>query len=525
MRLCVNQNGERIEDKDINILHVMANESFAEFANNLQKEIEQESGVKFGVMQLSLLTGLSYTETKTVERTVTPEQAKKVVEVLKTVGAIDNKGNVLKNITQHTIDTIELPQEIEEIKPLIATIVNSEDTKNEVSSSVVPSVSIENITGKTYTETIVVEKTLTYEDAVEIMAHAENSGHINKEGKITKKGEDAIKDGTFAVPDRLRAIKDRVAEIANRANRKPPIRDASKDVVVRLKKQIVENDPVFKAIWERIEHRTSYRLQLDTEQFVKNAVKKLKAMPVLPKAHIVTQVADILIQQAGVGHREREIKTIDVDSQYNVMPNATTILRKAALVPKKVVKRVIDESGRGLDFINNPQMFIEKCTEILIDARMELSIEGIKYVKLTDEKYGLELFDSKELLANLDKNAVAVERSVYDHVIYDNSAVEKSFAKALDDDPEVKLFFKMPRGFKIDTPIGAYNPDWCVYMERNGEEKLYFVLETKGSTSDFDLRLKEILKIECGKRHFEALENDVELRVADNWGRFKKDVK
>ena len=35
LRLCVNQDGERIEDRNINILHVMANESFAEFADNL----------------------------------------------------------------------------------------------------------------------------------------------------------------------------------------------------------------------------------------------------------------------------------------------------------------------------------------------------------------------------------------------------------------------------------------------------------------------------------------------------------
>ena len=54
MRLCVNQDGERIEDRNINLLHVMANESFAEFADTLQKEIEEETGVKFGILQLDL---------------------------------------------------------------------------------------------------------------------------------------------------------------------------------------------------------------------------------------------------------------------------------------------------------------------------------------------------------------------------------------------------------------------------------------------------------------------------------------
>ena len=68
-------------------------------------------------------------------------------------------------------------------------------------------------------------------------------------------------------------------------------------------------------------------------------------------------------------------------------------------------------------------------------------------------------------------------------MVYDSSTIEKPFAVALDNDPDVKFFFK------IQTPIGTYNPDWAVYLTKNGEEKLYFVLETKGSTDFFDLRV------------------------------------
>ena len=121
-----------------------------------------------------------------------------------------------------------------------------------------------------------------------------------------------------------------------------------------------------------------------------------------------------------------------------------------------------------------------------------------------------EIFDSEEMLANLDRNAVTVNNSLYDHVIYD-SETESRFAQSLDNDPDVKLFFKMPSRFKIETPIGTYNPDWAVYLEYNGDKKLYFVLETKGTISLFDLRTPEQLKIQCGKAHFEALENNVVL--------------
>ena len=108
------------------------------------------------------------------------------------------------------------------------------------------------------------------------------------------------------------------------------------------------------------------------------------------------------------------------------------------------------------------------------------------------------------MIANLDRNAVQVEHSVYDYLIYD-SGVESRFAKSLDEDPDVKMFFKIPRRFKIDTPIGAYSPDWAVFLEKDGEQKLYFVLESKGTTSLFDLRTPERLRIHCGKQHFDSL--------------------
>ena len=92
---------------------------------------------------------------------------------------------------------------------------------------------------------------------------------------------------------------------------------------------------------------------------------------------------------------------------------------------------------------------------------------------------------------------------------------------ALDNDPDVKMFFKIPDRFKIETFIGTYNPDWTVYRTNNGEEKLYFTLEAKGNTSFMDSRTKEQPKIHCGKQHFKAPENEVELRVATNWGALK----
>jgi type III restriction enzyme len=63
--------------------------------------------------------------------------------------------------------------------------------------------------------------------------------------------------------------------------------------------------------------------------------------------------------------------------------------------------------------------------------------------------------------------------------------------------------------FKIETSIGTYNPDWAIYMDKDGVEKLYCVIETKGTTRLEELRGDEESKIKCGAEHFPALNNGV----------------
>ena len=100
--------------------------------------------------------------------------------------------------------------------------------------------------------------------------------------------------------------------------------------------------------------------------------------------------------------------------------------------------------------------------------------------------------------------------------------MEKPLAKALDDDPDVKMFFKIPSRFKIDTPIGTYNPDWAVFLEKEGEEKLYFVLESKGTTNLFGLRPEEKLKIHCATEHFKEISNgEVKFEVIATYDKLR----
>ncbi len=258
------------------------------------------------------------------------------------------------------------------------------------------------------------------------------------------------------------------------------------------------------------------------DELVRRSVDGLRNMEAIPKARIITQTADIQIDNPGVTYIERGIKTAALEDSYSSLPNILAIIGGQTLTKRATVAEILKQSGRLQDFLNNPQMFIENATQIILDVRRTLAIDGISYKKLYGEEYYVqEIFDSAELIANLDRNAVAVDHSVYDYIVYDSTTVEKPFALALDNDPDVKMFFKLPSRFKVDTPIGTYNPDWAVYVEIDGSKKLYFILETKGKTNELDLRGREDLKIRCGKAHFKAIGSSAELYVATKWNDFK----
>ncbi len=338
--------------------------------------------------------------------------------------------------------------------------------------------------------------------------------------------EKISKDNKLDLSERYsKAAQRAIIQALEKADNRPVIRDANKEVTVKLKKQAILS-PEFRELWDKIKQKTTYRVNIDTETLIKNCVKELSEMPVIPKAKLVSSTAEIELENAGVSSTEMHRRSLDIAGSYEVLPDIVRLISAETLLKRSDIIRILQESGRIKDFINNPQGFYEKALEIISRNRHSLAIDGIKYVKLAGEEYYVqEIFDSAELLANLDRNAVQVEHSVYDYLIYD-SGVESRFAKSLDEDPDVKMFFKIPPRFKIETPIGSYNPDWAVFLEKDGEQKLYFVLETKGTTSLFDLRSPERLKIHCGKQHFDALQDGIlfsEQPVKD-WKEFKINV-
>ncbi len=196
------------------------------------------------------------------------------------------------------------------------------------------------------------------------------------------------------------------------------------------------------------------------------------------------------------------------------LPDLLTDLQDKTQLTRRSLARILTGSGRLDDFKRNPQQFIELATESINRTKRLAIVDGIRYQRIgDDEYYAQELFEQEELTGYM-KNMLAATKSVYEHVVYDSSGIERTFAEDLEKNEAVKVYAKLPGWFKVPTPLGTYNPDWAVLVEKDGTEKLYFVVETKSSLFTDDLRDKESAKIECGKAHFKA------LAVGDNPAEF-----
>jgi type III restriction enzyme len=190
-------------------------------------------------------------------------------------------------------------------------------------------------------------------------------------------------------------------------------------------------------------------------------------------------------------------------SETIALPDLLSELQDRTQLTRRSLVDVLQRSGRLDDFKVNPQQFMDVAAQYINRYKQHAIVDGIRYRPLGDGYvWAQELFETTELLGYL--NALPVKKSVFESVLYD-SGVERSFADALEKNEAVKLYVKLPSWFSIPTPLGGYNPDWAVVIEDEGVDKLYFVVETKGSLVALDLRTGESDKIDCGIRHFEAL--------------------
>jgi type III restriction enzyme len=192
------------------------------------------------------------------------------------------------------------------------------------------------------------------------------------------------------------------------------------------------------------------------------------------------------------------------ESEHRQIPDLLTYLQRETELTRSTLAEILIDSGRLPDVALNPQQFLDQAVGAIRRTLNQMIIDGIKYEKIDGEIYELLLFEEKEIEAYLTR-LVDVQNSIYDCVEVD-SEVERDFAKAMSQREDIKLFFKLPAWFRVETPIGTYNPDWAIVKQERGQpHKLYLVRETKSTTEHAKLRQSESDKLRCGKAHFDSL--------------------
>lgn len=269
-------------------------------------------------------------------------------------------------------------------------------------------------------------------------------------------------------------------------------------------------DEDFKELWERIKHRTRYSVDFDTEELVKESAAAISEMPEIVAPKIVTEKRDLEITESGVDTSLLAFREDSVAYGGRYIPDLIGHIQRETELTRKTISRILTASGRLKDMKTNPQQFMDSATRAIKKTLDDLMIDGIKYEKLTGEnaEYEMMLFAEKEINGYEDR-MLEVEKSIYDAIEYD-SETERSFARDLESMQDIKLFVKLPGWFKVETPIGTYNPDWAIVKRE--EERLYLVSETKSDLDPAKRRKEENVKIECGKAHFDALP-DVDYKV------------
>ena len=286
------------------------------------------------------------------------------------------------------------------------------------------------------------------------------------------------------------------------------IKNADDRRIIRTREAVLQSE-AFKALWERIKYKTTYRVDFNNDKLITDCAKAILDCPPITKTRAQFRKADIAIGKGGVTAEETFKSGFTTIHENDIeLPDIITDLQDKTQLTRSSIVKILKESHRLQDFARNPQQFIDYASEAINRTKRLALVDGIKYSKIGDEHfYAQELFQQEELRGYL-KNTLEAQKSVYTHVVYDSAGVEKTFAEDLEKNEAVKVYAKLPSWFKIPTPLGTYNPDWAVVVDDEGQEKLYFVVETKGSTWWGDLRHIEGAKIKCGERHFEEVAND-----------------
>ncbi|MCX6252166.1 MAG: DEAD/DEAH box helicase family protein [Bacteroidetes bacterium] len=276
-------------------------------------------------------------------------------------------------------------------------------------------------------------------------------------------------------------------------------------------------DDAFKRFWKSLAEKTDYTIAFSEENLVIRATEQINLI----------KIADYVAEVSS-----RNIGTISEEGITDTFAGAETYKLKAKFTPLDLVEELSENTGLSYNtlfkivtnisnlvhIIKNPPQYIHTAAAIIRNIELDEMLRGLDY-HLTGESFPFSFNDFVKNVTIADY-VETPNRGVFDKMLIDSN-VEYDFAKAADNQPEIVCFIKLPSWYKIQTPIGEYEPDFGLVMKRkslkNGKEsEYYFVIETKGTNNIDDkkaLTASEVYKIKCAMKHFTTLGVEVHYKA------------
>lgn len=337
-------------------------------------------------------------------------------------------------------------------------------------------------------------------------------GYLDDRGHILDKFDPKNPHFSLKVPDGYEDIRTILVDEISKKVFKNRVANARERRELKFRKEVQLSEE-FQELWKKIKHRTRYRVEFDTDELIKRILKRISSIEPVRAPRISTTVVGLEISEAGVSADKQIAARSEDVAPIKVLPDILSFLQKETELTRHTLAKVLKQSGRLGEFKLNPQAFMAAVADAIGKALHDLILEGIQYERVPGQSWEMSRIeqDAEKGIVRYLSNLYDVqnrEKSLFDAIEYE-SETERKFAADLDTNESVRMFVKLPSWFKIETPIGPYNPDWAFVTEY--DERLYFVRETKSTLDSEERRTKENQKIICGRKHFEALSVDFDV--------------
>ena len=362
---------------------------------------------------------------------------------------------------------------------------------------------------------------ITDEMAKAIERYLIKNDYTDDNDEITDLYHKELKEGELGkLPELLVPFTDQVIELINGVFSQAQMPEITDD---RKPKSNVLNanfdKKSFQKLWSKINRKAVYQVNFDSNELVKNAVVAINQNLYVTPLQFTIEVGDQkeqlseseLKQGSSFEVRETDRQLHNTTVQSSVPYDLLGEISEATKLTRKTICEIlqaITPEKFGL-FKVNPEQFISEATRLINEEKATATIQHLSY-DLIDETYDTDIFTQNQVINDFSKVVDNLKKHVYDFASTD-SKVERKFIEDMDTSSDIEVYAKLPRGFTIPTPLGTegYNPDWAIAFKEGTVKHVLFIAETKGSMSTMQLKKIEEAKIECAKKFFKRLEQEV----------------